>query len=419
MAGRAIWSLTDQGLSSASNIAVGIVAARNLTVEQFGGFGLAFTSYILVLGIGRGLISDPLLVRYSARPERRLNAGASVAGGVVIYGVLTGLGYLVVGLVVGGSVGWGLVGLGITMPGLLLQDSWRYISFSDARPQLAVVVDLVWSIGLAAMLVFTARRGITSAGSILWSFGASAAIAGAFGCLLFRRLPDVRGAWAWVHGNRDLGFRYATEYLTTVGATYMTVYGLGLVGGLSAVAAVRGAQLFFGPINVLFTGISLVLVPEGVRIATRSKSLFRKFLLIAAVGLTVIASVWLIIGLVLPDHVGELLLGSSWVEMRGVLLPYGIGLASGGVLGAAYVGLRAMGDAKSSLRARIRTVPLVVVIPMIGAVLADGYGYSVGFAVASILSAGLWWVIYSTSLSTWSAELPGAGEVATDPDSSR
>jgi O-antigen/teichoic acid export membrane protein len=403
MAGRAIWSLTDQGLSSASNLAVGIVAARNLGVEQFGGFGLAFTSWSLVAVVARGLISDPLLVRFSAQPERRTQAGAAVAGAAVVYGAIAAVGYLIAGVVLGGSIGWGLIGLGITMPGLLLQDAWRYVAFSDARPQLAVLVDLAWTAGLAATLIVLSTRDALTVGSILWAFGASATVAGALGCALFRRWPDLRGSWAWVRDNRDLGLRFVTEYLTSVGGSYLTIYGLGVIAGLSAVAAVRGAQLFFGPINVLFTGISLVLVPEGVRLASRSKPLFRRFMVAAAVGLTVLASVWLAFGLVIAPETGRVLLGSSWVEMRSILLPYGIGLASGGVLGAAFVGLRALGDAKGSLRARIRTLPLVIVIPTIGAVVSGSWGYSVGFAIASCVAAAMWWRQYHHSVEAWSA----------------
>lgn len=224
LAGRAAWSIADQGLSSLSNIAVGIVAARSLSVEQFGTFGLVFTSYILVLGVGRGMISDPLLVRFSAQPTTRVPAGIAVAGAATLYGIVAGLLYAAAGVVVGGPILGVLVGFGLALPGLVLQDAWRYVAFSQARPQVAFLVDLVWGAGVAIGLIAVATQGALTLASILWVFGGTAGIAALAGMLVFRALPAVRAAVPFVRAHFDLGGRFMTEYLTTVGVTYLTVY---------------------------------------------------------------------------------------------------------------------------------------------------------------------------------------------------
>src|SRR5262245_53463222 len=59
------WGLADQALSSLTNFALGVLAARSLPAEAFGAFSVSFTGYLLASAIGRGLVSQPLTVRYS------------------------------------------------------------------------------------------------------------------------------------------------------------------------------------------------------------------------------------------------------------------------------------------------------------------------------------------------------------------
>ena len=65
VARRASWSFGDQALSSLTNFALAVVVARAVTAEEFGAFGLAFSAYLLVLGLVRAVTAEPLLVRAS------------------------------------------------------------------------------------------------------------------------------------------------------------------------------------------------------------------------------------------------------------------------------------------------------------------------------------------------------------------
>ena len=52
-------------------------------------------------------------------------------------GAVAGVVSLVVGLALGGGVGRALVALGVVLPGLLVQDAWRYVFFAAGRPAAA------------------------------------------------------------------------------------------------------------------------------------------------------------------------------------------------------------------------------------------------------------------------------------------
>ncbi len=59
------WGVADQGVSSLSNFALGVVAAKSLDPAGFGAFTLAYLTYAFVLSAARGPSTDPLMVRFS------------------------------------------------------------------------------------------------------------------------------------------------------------------------------------------------------------------------------------------------------------------------------------------------------------------------------------------------------------------
>src|SRR6266511_3328609 len=143
---RAGWGMADQGFSSLTNFALGVLVARSVSPQAFGAFALVFTIYTLLLGFCRALATEPLLVRFTAAPDRWPSGVSSAAGMAALIGVFAGSGCLIVGSIFGGFIGYGLIGLGLTLPGLLVQDSWRYAFFAEGRADKAFVNDVVWAI---------------------------------------------------------------------------------------------------------------------------------------------------------------------------------------------------------------------------------------------------------------------------------
>ena len=132
------WGVVDQAVSSLTNFAVSIYVVHALGVVQFGAFSLAYVTYAFALTASRGLATDPLMVRFSgtALPIWK-RAVARCTGTAAVVGFAIGACVLTAAILLGGAVRGAFLALGLTLPGLLLQDSWRYSFFAlgtAARP---------------------------------------------------------------------------------------------------------------------------------------------------------------------------------------------------------------------------------------------------------------------------------------------
>src|SRR5580693_7489207 len=128
------WGVAEQGVSSITNFAVNIYIARELGAVQYGAFSLAYVTYGFALNASRGLATDPLLVRFSGTdlPTWR-RAVAMCTGTAAAVGLAAGLLVLAAGLLMSGPSRLAFLALGLTLPGLLLQDSWRFSFFALGR----------------------------------------------------------------------------------------------------------------------------------------------------------------------------------------------------------------------------------------------------------------------------------------------
>lgn len=396
---RAGWSLANQGVSSATNIGIAIVAARALDPRSFGAFGLALAVYTLIVGISRSLVTDPLLVRYSARSttDNTVAAGRA-AGSAVAFGLLAATVVAGSALVLGGEAGEALRALAVVLPGLLLQDAWRHCFFAAARPAKAVANEVGWAGFQVVAVVVLAAGGHLTLTWLVLAWGLSGTMAGLFGCLQTRSRPVLGAAWTWVAEHRDLGARYLLDFLSAAGASQVALFGLGVVAGLPALGAVRAGQIFFGPINVVFTGILLVLVPEGVRLSQVSEYRLLRLAAVSSVVLTLGALAMTGIGILLPESVGESLFGVTWPATATIIPLLGASVAGGGAAAGAYAGLRSLGTAKASLRARLVMLPVAIVAPLVGAVVGDAVGFCAGLTVAAWVAAGIWWRYFNREL---------------------
>ena len=134
------WGVVDQAVSSLTNFAVSIYVVHVLGVVQFGAFSLAYVTYAFALTASRGLATDPLMVRFSGTdlPTWK-HAVARCTGTAAVVGFAIGACLLTASILLGGAVRGAFLALGLTLPGLLLQDSWRYSFFAldaAARPSL-------------------------------------------------------------------------------------------------------------------------------------------------------------------------------------------------------------------------------------------------------------------------------------------
>ncbi|MFE6957024.1 hypothetical protein [Streptomyces sp. NPDC057696] len=395
--GRLSWGLADQAASSLSNFAVGIYVARSLGVTAFGVFSLAWVTYGVVLSVSRGVGTDPLVVRFSGVPDASWRGAVARSSGTALgVGAAIGTVCLAVGLALGGSVGIAFACLGVMLPGLLLQDAWRYAFFAAGTGRKAFVNDVVWGVALVPAMVLAAR--VDSVAAFVLAWGASAAVAALYGCLQSGIRPQLTGARQWLRTHRDLGYRYLVENTCLSGASQLRAYGLGAIVGVGAVGAVRGSELLLGPFLAVLMGLSLVTVAEAARVLRQAPHRLGPFCLLLGGGQAVAALLWGAALLLMPDQVGEFVLGDVWQSTSPLIVPAVLGVAGAGLGTGAAAGLRALAAARRSLRSQLFASACYVSGGLGGAAVAGTVGSAWGVAVATLCGSAVWGLQLRTAL---------------------
>ena len=271
-------------------------------------FSLAYVTYSFILNASRGLATDPLLVRFSGsqRPAWRRAVG-SCTGTAVAVGLVGGAAMLAVAMMLGGTARIAFFAMGLTMPGLMLQDSWRFAFFAASRGGQAFLNDMIWA---AAMVPGLLALKFTGHETVLWFvlvWGASANVAAAAGPFQARVIPRLLDSWTWVIRHRDLSFRYLAEETLGSVTGQVRAYGLAAIVGLAAVGSVQAASTLMGPFLMVLTGVSLVSVPEATRVLRNSPRHLRLLCVLIGGGLAAAALLWCAVLLVaLPRGLGDL-----------------------------------------------------------------------------------------------------------------
>jgi hypothetical protein len=282
--------------------------------------------------------------------------------------------------------------MGLTMPGLMLQDSWRFAFFAAGRGGQAFLNDVIWALAMLPGLLALRMAGHET---VLWFvlvWGASANVAAAAGPFQARVIPRLRDAWSWVSQHRDLAFRYLAENTAFSGAAQLRITFLGVISGLAAVGSVQAAQVLMGPFLAALMGISLVTVPEAARLLKQSPRKLRLFCLVIGGGTALAALVWgVVLQIALPIGVGHIVLRSLWRLTYPLVLPVTIWVMATCLTVGASAGLRALGASRRSLRAMVASSLTLVVASVLGATADDAVGAVRGMAIAGVIAVLAWW----------------------------
>jgi hypothetical protein len=142
----------------------------------------------------------------------------------------------------------------------------------------------------------------------------------------------------------------------------------------------------------LATAMLVAFVPE-ISLETPLRDQ-RSRLLFVSVALTVIALAITGVALLLPDSLGEALLGDSWDGAHRLLLPAGLSAAFFGATSGAVIGLRAARAAHETRVIGLQMTAFQAVVPVIGAVVDDARGFLWCLVLTWVLGTGLWWRCY-------------------------
>lgn len=401
---RRVLVLADQAASSLSNVVVTILVAGAVSSGSFGAFAAATVAYQLVTGGVRSVAGEPLLTLYSNEgPRARRHIVSDIQGTAVFLGLACSLVLVVLAQVLDSEAGSALLALALVLPFLVMQDTWRYLFVID-RPGAALGTDLVWLGAVLVALPLVPDDAEVSTYVLAW--GLSGALGALVGTALGWGLPAWPHPWRWLATHRDMCWRYFVEFVTAQGAGQAGFAGLAVIAGATALGAARAAWVVYGFLVVVHSALYLILVPEGVRQRGGDVGrLRRKFVLASLIAMGISAG-WMCVGLAAPSSLGERLFGDTWAQADTLLLPMGLTMIAGGALSGGLLGLRALGDAQRSLRARLLSTPLQLALPLVGAALDDARGFVLGLALSNAVSALIWWHYL----------LQATRELAADPD---
>lgn len=393
VARRFSWGLADQAMSSLSNSAVSIYILHELGFAEFGAFSLAYVTYSFVLNASRGLGTDPLVVRYSGTDSRTWRrAVASSSGSAMFVGIVAAVGVLIAAFLLGGTARLAFLALAVTLPGLMLQDSWRYAFFAAGRGQHAFINDSIWTFAMIPGLVILRIYHDAGVFSFVLVWGAAACLGAAIGPLQSGVIPRPLAIRSWVSRHRDLAPRYLAENTANSAANQLRTYAIGFILGLTAVGYVQASSTLMGPFLVVLMGISLVTVPEAARMLRRSQRHLRLYCIVLSIVLALAAMAWGGVLLVaMPRGLGQLLVHGSWRATYALVLPASISIAGACVIAGASAGLRALAASRRSLPSQVATSAVYVGGGVLGAYVDGAVGTVYGVAIAVWIGAGVWW----------------------------
>ena len=388
------WGVLDQGMSSITNFAVVLYIGRILGAEQLGAFSLAYVTYGFALNTSRGLATEPLVIRFSnaSLPAWRC-AVANCTGTAIVTGVVCGALSIIVGALLQGTSRQAFIALGLALPVLLLQDSWRFAFFALGRGSQAFINDTIWAITLIPAILIMKWTGHSDVFWLLIAWGAGAAVAAAVGPLQARVVPRPLGTGQWIYANRDLGPRYVAENASSNVANQARVSGLSVIIGLTSIGYMQAASTLLGPYQVIMLGVSLVVVAEASRILHRSPRRFMLFCVAISIGLTLAGLLWgVALQIALPRGLGHLMLPKIWHQTLPLVLPMTIGSLGASACSGATAGLHALGASKRSMSVGVATAVIGLVLCLVGGMLGGAVGSIYLGMVASWATVIVFWV---------------------------
>ena len=400
--GRASWNLVDQVLSSGTNAVLSFLVARALTDSAFGGFAVAFTVFSLLVGASRAISTAPLGMRFAdAEPGRFRRASSAVAGTALALGTAAGAVALVIGLVLGGGVGRALVALGVVLPGLLVQDAWRYVFFAAGRPAAAALNDAVWAAVQLVAVVGLLVVGVSTAGPLVLAWGVAAGAAAVLGAVQARARPAPRRSTTWLREHRDVTRYLVAEFAVLQGAQQGALLLIAAVGSLEAIGALRAVQVLLGPTTILAVAGFSFAVPEFAR---RARDMSTRDWTVAAAGLSAVVAglglVWGVAWVLAPDALGRFLLGATWSGTDAVLLPTVLGqVAAALAIGPAAM-LNALQRPRVTFGVHLVEGPLIVLGGVGGVLLGGAVGAAWGFAAVFWVVLPILWARFRHELRT-------------------
>jgi O-antigen/teichoic acid export membrane protein len=315
-----VWGIADQSISSATNLALAILAGRWLGPADLGLVAVGFAAYVIALVLLRATVTEPAVVT-SADPEHRststragltLTLGAGIAIALVLAGI---------GLSMRGTVAGGLLLFAPWIVPALLQDFWRFTLFGRARRSHAAANDLVWLVVMAAAVPIA--WSWNEPWAIVGCWGLGATIAAFVGFAQVRVGPaSLRTSLAWWRTEAaSLGGWLAVEAGFLVLGSQGAVLLLASVIGTADLGGLRAVQSIFVPLTLIGPAITLPGLPALASALGRSTEEARALATRLTLLALVLAGTYVGVFLLAPGSLLGTVYGSAFVRFADLAIP--------------------------------------------------------------------------------------------------
>lgn len=384
----------DQVISGASNVLIAILAARLLSAAEFGLFGLVFLVYTVLVWVTRGMVSDTLLVHPVGSRER---PGQAI-GTAFVLAMLLAAGLAAVGVGIrfwNAMLGDALLALAACLPLLVLQDVGRYLGFATERPMRAVVLDTVW---MVVMVGAVAALFATGTHSLTWLVAAWAGSGAAAGLFLYAwyGLLEVRFNLGWLRETWGLSWRFLASYAGMQVSALGMSSEVGAIAGARALGGVQGTLLLVRPFTTFQVAATTHWMGEVAR-SGRRRRVWRHAVTGSSIAAAVAAANMGVM-LVLPNRIGEALLGASWHPAKPLLLPAAVQIVVLGLLTGPQAGLLGLRAMNKALAIGMTTTVISLIAAGAGAALGGARGALWMVAAGQAVVMVVWWVTFAVHL---------------------
>lgn len=264
---RAATTFVDQGLSSVSSFAMGVAVARVAGAAGLGAFAFAYTAWLVLVDVHRGLLIEPMAIEGDGRREGSDVVRRGFAAEVWLALAATAA-FLVVGVGLrslhASAYGAPMLFLAPWIVVLQLQDYWRQLSIICHRPGRALVNDLVFNVFQAAGLVAIFVTHVHSSEAAIGAWGLGGLAGAIYGLYQYRTRPTCRGGLSLIRSRWGIGRWLTGSALIGWGSSQAYVFVCGALLGPVALGGLKAAQaLVSGPAGVLVQAGGSIGLPEA------------------------------------------------------------------------------------------------------------------------------------------------------------
>ena len=390
--GRLAVMTVDQMISGASNVLIAVLAARALTAAEFGLFGIVFLVYMILVGITRALVSDPLLVH---PVESRKRPGEAI-GTAILLSLPLALGLVGVGFVIRGldrSLGEALVVLAACLPLLVLQDVGRYLGFATRRPMRAVILDSVWLVVMVACVAVLLTRHGRTLPAFIAAWAGSGAAAGAL-LFIWYDIRSVRLSFRWLKETWGLAWRYLVSYTSMQGTALGLSSEVGAISGARALGGLQGVLLLVRPFT-MFAVAAVGASTSEVAHARGNRGRIWRHTVFSSTLCGGVAALNGLVMILLPTRIGTLVLGDSWHVAQPLLVAAAVYILCIGLLTGPQAGLYGIRAMKEAMAINVATMILMLSGALVGALLGGVKTALWGVAAVQAILAFVWWTTFA------------------------